>query len=205
MRRRDFLASLSGGLALLTAFHPENAHLVGGELPLRIPERAEPFHSGFLGLDAGSVFEHGFPIEGVYDYLCQPHYGFGMVGRIIAGEPRGGPAVTGSLETLPEAARAELPAIDAILGPPGRGFEWASRLNGVLLLRVRAASPPSPDALVEAASADDGLREFLGGGRRDRFLQAAKSFLEAAARDIPYEELVRMADVTKALLEPADA
>ena len=75
-----------GDFHTTTAFHPANSKLVGGKLPLRIPARAEPWHSGMLGLDAGTQYERRFMLEGVYDYLCQPHYGFGMVGRLVVGQ-----------------------------------------------------------------------------------------------------------------------
>ena len=79
-----------GDFHTATAFHPDNGHLLGGDVPLRIPDGAAPWHSGMLGLTDGTQFEHTFAAEGVYDYFCQPHYGFGMVGRIIVDAGRSG-------------------------------------------------------------------------------------------------------------------
>ncbi|NIP58217.1 MAG: hypothetical protein GWM92_06395, partial [Gemmatimonadetes bacterium] len=124
-----------GDFHTASAFHPENARLLGGDVPLRIPEGAESWHSGMLGLTAGTEFEHTFRVAGVYDYFCQPHYGFGMVGRLIVGEPRGGPG-TRPMEGVPQAVRDAMPDADEIMGPRGRGWEWASRINGTLWLRA---------------------------------------------------------------------
>lgn len=82
-----------GGLPTVTAFHPDNAALIPNPVPLRMPERAASYHSGMLGLTAGTQFTHRFEIEGVYDYFCQPHYSFGMVGRVLVGEAVDGPAL----------------------------------------------------------------------------------------------------------------
>ncbi len=52
--------------------------------------------------------------EGVYDYYCIPHEMLGMVGRIVVGEPHGGPGTTPP-ESLPPAARESLPSTELIL------------------------------------------------------------------------------------------
>jgi plastocyanin len=70
----------------------------------RIPENASPWNSGILN-EQGATFEQTFEVEGTYDYFCTPHKFFGMIGRIVVGEP-GGPAA-GSMPpdgTLPESA-----------------------------------------------------------------------------------------------------
>ncbi|MFW6192318.1 MAG: hypothetical protein ACOC83_02435, partial [Gemmatimonadota bacterium] len=59
-----------GDFHTATAFHPENSDLLAGDVPLRIPEEAEPWHSGTLGLDAGTEFSHTFRVPGVHDYFC---------------------------------------------------------------------------------------------------------------------------------------
>lgn len=48
--------------------HPDHATL---EDSYRLPEGAEPFHSGFL--DPGDEFEHRFDVPGVYKYFCVRH------------------------------------------------------------------------------------------------------------------------------------
>jgi plastocyanin len=102
-----------------TAYHPKN----GGH-SLRIPERAEPWDSGFL-VNPGDRFEVTLTTEGVYDYFCLPHEHAGMVGRIVVGRP-GGPGAlpfdyfAGRPEArtwlpVPEAARAAFPRVEAIV------------------------------------------------------------------------------------------
>lgn len=91
-----------------TAYHPAN-----GDQPLRIPEAAEPWDSGVF-TEPDRQFEVTFEVEGVYDYYCTPHEMLGMVGRIVVGEPQGGPATTPP-EELPPAASDALPSVERIL------------------------------------------------------------------------------------------
>jgi plastocyanin len=102
-----------------TAYHPKNA-----KHSLRIPERAQPWDSGFL-LNPGDRFEVTLTEQGVYDYFCLPHEAAGMVGRLVVGRP-GGPGAQpfdyfvgkpGTAEWLPvpEAARATFPPIATIM------------------------------------------------------------------------------------------
>jgi plastocyanin len=90
-----------------TAYHPAN------DRPLRIPEGAEPWDSGYL-TEPGAGFEVTLQAEGVYDFLCRPHEAAGMVGRIVVGRPAG-PATAAPGEELPAAARQALPAIERIM------------------------------------------------------------------------------------------
>lgn len=102
-----------------TAYHPAN-----DGRPLRIPEDAEPWDSGYL-VEPGDRFEVTLTVEGVYDYFCAPHEAAGMVGRIIVGRPAGpgalpfddahGDPAARSRRPVPAAARAAFPAVDAIM------------------------------------------------------------------------------------------
>lgn len=56
----------------------------------RIPNGSEGWNSETLS-ESGASFEHTFEVAGTYDYYCIPHKSFGMVGRVVVGEP-GGPA-----------------------------------------------------------------------------------------------------------------
>jgi len=111
-----------------TAYHPRNDNH-----PLRIPERAEPWDSGFL-VHPGDHFEVTLTVPGVYDYYCMPHEAVGMVGRIVVGQPLGpgaepfdhwvGRPGTDSWHHVPDAARQTFPSIAQIIGdrrvrPPG--------------------------------------------------------------------------------------
>ncbi len=194
-----------GDFHTTTAFHPANSHLVGGGLPLRIPEGAEPWHSGMLGLDAGTQYERRLTVEGVYDYLCQPHYGFGMVGRLVVGRPRGGPAVTNSMSELPDAVRANLPPIEMVTGSRGRTFEWASRINGVLLLLANAQSAgAAAQAVAVGARADQQLSSVLDAtNTAEAFDDTLGVFTDAVVNEAGYEHLVSLADRTKDTLDRA--
>ena len=102
-----------------TAYHPTNARH-----PLRIPEDAEPWDSGFL-VARDAHFDVTFSVEGVYDYYCAPHEAAGMVGRIVVGRPSGPGALpfdyfegrpgTERWTSVPEAARRTFPAVERIL------------------------------------------------------------------------------------------
>jgi plastocyanin len=99
--------TLDSGVHTATAYHPANGR------PLRIPEGAEPWDSGYL-LEPGAAFEVTLDVEGVYDFFCRPHEAAGMVGRIVVGRPAG-PALTPPGEELPALARAALPPVDRIM------------------------------------------------------------------------------------------
>ncbi len=192
-----------GDFHTTTAFHPDNGHLLGRGVPLRIPDGAEPWHSGMLGLTDGTQFEHTFAVEGVYDYFCQPHYGFGMVGRIIVDAPRSGRLpVARPLSELPEMAQKQMPAVETIMGPAGRSFEWAARLNGVLCLVAngREAGPAAQRA-AEEMEADETLRELVDAAGKQHALAAATGwFLEGVVSIGDYEDLVARSDAVKAEL-----
>ena len=196
-----------GDFHTASAFHPDNDDLLGGSVPLRIPERAESFHSGMLGITGGTEFTYRPTVEGVYDYFCQPHYSFGMVGRVIVGAPGNGPAVTRPLSELNEPSRETMPAVERIMGPRGRAFEWASRLNGLLYLRASGEDGrPAAAPLERRVEADDELASLLeGAGQAPAFRRALRTFLEAYTGDAGYERLSALADDAKAPLREAGA
>lgn len=91
-----------------TAYHPDNS-----DQPLRIPEAADPWDSP-LYTEADATFEVTPSASGVYDYYCPPHESMGMVGRLVVGEPQGGPGTTPP-EELPPGARDALPSVETIV------------------------------------------------------------------------------------------
>lgn len=194
-----------GDFHTASAFHPDNAQLLGGDVPRRIPQAAESFHSGMLGMSGGTEFTYRAEVEGIYDYFCQPHYSFGMVGRFVVGAPRGGPAVTRPLSELNEASRESMPPVEAIMGAAGRAFEWAARVNGLLYLRANQDSSSSAvSAVREGVNADDGLAELLGrAGRETAFRRALARYLDAYSGEAGYEELASLADEVKSPLRAA--
>jgi plastocyanin len=102
-----------------TAYHPRNDHH-----PLRIPEGAAPWDSGYL-VNPGDHFEVRLTVPGVYDYYCIPHEESGMVGRIIVGSPLGpgaepfgywaGKPGTERWRRVPDEARETFPSIARIM------------------------------------------------------------------------------------------
>lgn len=95
------------GAHAVAAYHPDT------DSPRRIPEGADSWTSETFSA-SGAEFEVTLDQAGVYDYYCPPHEVLGMVGRIVVGEPQGGPGTTPP-EDVPPAARESLPAIDDIL------------------------------------------------------------------------------------------
>ena len=102
-----------------TAYHPKNDHH-----PLRIPEGAAPWDSGYL-VKPGDHFDVTLTAPGVYDYYCVPHEAAGMVGRIVVGR-RAGPGAqpfdywmgrpgTERWKHVPDAARRNLPSVSRIV------------------------------------------------------------------------------------------
>ncbi|HET7621572.1 MAG TPA: plastocyanin/azurin family copper-binding protein [Gemmatimonadaceae bacterium] len=102
-----------------TAYHPRNDNH-----PLRIPDGAVPWDSGFL-VNPGDHFDVTLTVPGVYDYYCMPHEAAGMVGRIIVGKPLGpgsepfdywaGRPGTEEWHHVPDAARKTFPSVARIL------------------------------------------------------------------------------------------
>lgn len=102
-----------------TAYSPANAHH-----PLRIPDGATPWDSGFL-VNPGDHFDVTLTVPGVYDYYCMPHEMAGMVGRIVVGaSPKAtarpfdywvGRPGTADWSHVPEAARTAFPPVAQIL------------------------------------------------------------------------------------------
>jgi plastocyanin len=106
---------LEAGAHSTTAYHPANANHA-----LRIPAKAAAWDSGML-IRAGQAFEHRLDVPGVYDYFCLPHELAGMVGRILvvpSGDDGAGfrepAAASDGLRTVPDAALAAFPPIEAI-------------------------------------------------------------------------------------------
>jgi len=75
----------------VTAYHPR----LGRQR--RVPEGIPPFSSPVLGTDAFWLYRFDEP--GVYDVLCAPHEIFGMVMRIVVGEPTAEFGPEGTVET----------------------------------------------------------------------------------------------------------
>lgn len=197
-----------GDFHTATAFHPDNDELLSGDVPLRIPEGARSWHSGMLGLDAGSEFSHTFEVPGVYDYLCQPHYSFGMVGRIVVPSSDGASPTARPASELNENSRKEMPPVESILGAGGRAYEWTARINGVLLLRAHQETAAGPaERLADELADDRRLRDLLERtGREDRALSSLERFMDAVRSEAGYETLVGRADRAKApLIEAAES
>ncbi|MBI1729332.1 hypothetical protein HYR53_01755 [Candidatus Acetothermia bacterium] len=115
---------LKAGVHTTTSYHPKFF-----SKPMRIPEQAEPWHSGVLK-DEGQSFELQFHVEGVYNYYCTPHQSLGMVGIIVVGKPVDGPG----LSPLPDPMTAGGPMMEGMLYPREvtklvELVDWAKKLN----------------------------------------------------------------------------
>jgi plastocyanin len=58
---------------------------------VELPDGAEPFatyegNRSFMIMEVGETFEHTFTAPGTYVYVCVPHAGQGMVGRVVVNE-----------------------------------------------------------------------------------------------------------------------
>lgn len=86
------------------AYHPDTH-----STHQRIPDGAEPWESDRLS-EEGDTFERTFDIEGVYDYVCTPHEGTGMIGSIIVGwpDPDEQPGLEAPSDDHPDAAAEQL-------------------------------------------------------------------------------------------------
>ncbi len=183
-----------------TAYHPGN----GKEL--RIPEGAEPWDSGILGIgDAGFTFEYTFTVEGTYDYYCMPHEFLGMVGRIVAGRP-GGPAEEKPLNVgLSDAAQQEMPSTRAVMTSRGA---WAAELNRPIWLVFQKdynAAVAHIDALIRDYQGGRGSQTSLYGALERVGLHARFGGLLSEYRDLlnsngSFREVELKADELKALL-----
>lgn len=71
------------GLHTVTAFHEFSDPNL--EVPTRVPHAVPPFTSP--PLTPGRSWVYQFTETGVYDYLCLPHLGLGMVARIVVFDP----------------------------------------------------------------------------------------------------------------------
>jgi len=194
-----------GDFHTTTAFHPDNADLIASDVPLRIPEDADPWHSGMLGMTAGTQFEYTVRAPGVYDYFCQPHYSFGMVGRLVARGSDGAIPEARPLSELNEASREQMPAVETVVGPAGRTFEWASRLNGILFLRANdGTAADAAGALESTLEGDAELQSVLGGaGQADRFRDRLGQVVRGAREGIAYQQLLGRIDAAKEVLATA--
>src|SRR5205823_12264300 len=100
-----------------TAYHPRNDNH-----PLRIPERAVPWDSGFL-VHPGDHFDVTLTVPGVYDYYCMPHEAVGMSAGWVLGN-RSGRAARRSTTGL---AGREPTAGPTVPAAPGRGSRSSAR------------------------------------------------------------------------------
>lgn len=71
---------VTAGLHTVTAAHEKYSE-PEFDVPTRIPTGAPAFTSPPLTPDESWIYR--FPQKGVFDYLCLPHFGLGMVGRIV--------------------------------------------------------------------------------------------------------------------------
>lgn len=96
--------------------HTATAYSEANDRPSRIPDEEYSWDSGTL-TEEGATYEKTFDEAGVYDYLCTPHEGVGMVGTVLVGrpDPHDQPGLEEPQAELPEAARKELEELNAMV------------------------------------------------------------------------------------------
>ncbi len=128
-----------------------------------------------------------------------------MVGRIVVGRARGGPAIRRPLAELPESAQRQMPPVETVTEETGRTFEWTARLNGLLYLIANEIDPgPAAVRVAQDMRGDQTLQHLLvRAGVRLELEAAVTGFIESISAGGDYETLVAQADVAKELLENA--
>ncbi len=91
------------------------------------------------------------------------------------------------------------------MGRRGRTFEWAARINGLLLLRAHGEPVNGAARRVrEGAATDDALQSALRDASQTRhFDTKLAGLLKAIADEAGYEALVARADEAKRVLRRA--
>ena len=117
----------TGGLHDVVSYHTEN------DTPVRMPEGAIPWHTGFFGIETKELtFRYTPEKEGVYDYFCKPHAFFGMVGRLVVGDVEVSRVYDGDLE--PRYGHVDFTPIEAIMGASAAVYRWEAMLNSPIAL-----------------------------------------------------------------------
>ncbi len=142
------------GLHTVTAFHDKFVE-PQLDIPTRVPEGVPGFTSPPLMPGESWVYE--FTEKGVYDYLCLPHLGLGMVGRIVVFDPD-----EDDIESDQFAAptAGELPPnVERVLGAaelePANIVEAGSVAWADLTLAEPDTSTPTPTATPETGTATE--------------------------------------------------
>ncbi len=187
-----------------TAYAPPNTRAGGVSVPQRIPEGAQSWDSGILGIqERGITFSYTFELPGTYDYYCFPHEFLGMVGRIVAGAP-GGPAEGAGPEGLSEDAAAQLEALPSELIASKRGttFAWEAELNAAFF---HSFNDEHGAALQIAQRLVDGADQIapLLGGEAERFRALLAEFRDLVESDAGFGPLSDQRDELVALLAGA--
>lgn len=96
-----------------TPHHTVTAWHQGHGFPVdRVPEGVGPLSSPVVPV--GETWEYTFTEPGVYDFLCMPHFFFGMVIRVVVGEASGPGAQPIPMDQLPDEIR---PAASVLSAP----------------------------------------------------------------------------------------
>lgn len=189
-----------------TAYHPANKKAGDVSAELRIPQGAQPWDSGVLGIgDKGLTFRHTFRTQGTYDYYCFPHEFLGMVGRLVVDQP-GGPAEEKPLSAgLSKAAQQKMPSTALVMTGLGN---WAAEINRVLFQvfqKDRPGALKQVKALLVAYRAGQGQANSLyaalqRSGAQGRFTELLAQYGKLLQTQGSFEELSQQADQLKAIL-----
>ena len=182
------------GLHDVTAYHPK----FQGK-PLRIPEGAEPWSSGILGiLNRGFTHSYTFQKAGLYDYRCAAHEFFGMVGRVLVGKVGDGPATKPFEDSISVEAQKTFPSLERI--QQGAAMDRFLARASLAVIYIFDEKPKRARKLAKQL-----LREYDSGGELKELLSKKK--IEKAFREklIAYEKATRTMGTYEAILEARDA
>ena len=180
----------------VTAYHPANGS------NLRIPEEAEPFDSGYFGLDIpGSTFVYTFSVAGVYDYYCDPHERFGMVGRVVAGRDFPIPeyaTAAASQRVVGGESRSWFVPVETVTGAVRASYRWEALLYLPLaqavdgkIDRARETARRLFDRWSGAGQDTRELKEMLKqSGNLDEFEREFDSYIRTVVDSRPVGEMI---------------
>lgn len=184
-----------------TAYAPPNVKAGNVGVPLRIPEGAEPWDSGILGIqDRGLTFSYTFTVTGTYDYYCLPHEFLGMVGRIVVDTP-GGPGETDDFENISDESIEQLNVLSsaAIVSSAGTSYNWAAEINTVLLKVFEKNSDAAVSQAQQLLDHADQITPLLGEDAA-QFETLLREQLELAQTQAGFGPVSEKGDALKALL-----
>jgi len=188
-----------------TSYHPEY------DKQLRIPNNALSWSTPLMER-SGEWAEIQFVDLGVHDYFCIPHETEGMVGRIIVGEPQGGPGTQPGSVGMSAAAQSAIPTIDEIMGVGGQIFNTQGLINTAVFYLRESSAPDARAVLIDLENAilsgegdEASLYEALSSvDMLQPVLDGIEDLRESIAPGFALGDLIDLAEEVKLLLDEAN-